>query len=393
VKAPFPWFGGKSRQAADVWDAMGEVDHYVEPFFGSGAVLLNRPGWHPGTGWVETINDKDGMVSNFWRAVQAAPEEVAHHADWPVLENDLHARHAWLVGRKESMQAMLEGDPEWYDARAAGWWCWGISCWIGGHFCSGQGPWQVEDGQLVHLSDKGQGVKRQLVHLGDKGRGVKRQRVHLGDKGRGVNRQLVHLSNKGQGVKRQRVHLGNKGLGVNRQRVHLSNKGLAGDGECGLVAWMDALSQRLARARVCCGDWTRVCGGDSGDSTSQLLHFGTCGVFLDPPYSAEAGRDECYNVEDLQVAHAAREWAIRHGENPAFRIVLCGYEGEHEMPEIWRVVEGKAGPGYAQVNKDKSSRGHANRSRERMWLSPHCERQEEPKQAIFDFLTDRPEDG
>ena len=39
-KAPFPWFGGKSRVAHIVWDRFGNVPNYVEPFFGSGAVLL-----------------------------------------------------------------------------------------------------------------------------------------------------------------------------------------------------------------------------------------------------------------------------------------------------------------------------------------------------------------
>lgn len=43
LRAPFPWFGGKSRIASTVWDAFGRVQNYVEPFFGSGAVLLARP--------------------------------------------------------------------------------------------------------------------------------------------------------------------------------------------------------------------------------------------------------------------------------------------------------------------------------------------------------------
>ena len=87
LKAPFPWFGGKSRVADVVWQRFGNVQNYVEPFFGSGAVLLGRP--QPFDG-VETVNDKDGFVANFWRALQAAPDEVARHADWPVNENDLH---------------------------------------------------------------------------------------------------------------------------------------------------------------------------------------------------------------------------------------------------------------------------------------------------------------
>ena len=43
LKAPFPWFGGKSLVADIVWQRFGDIPNYVEPFFGSGAVLLGRP--------------------------------------------------------------------------------------------------------------------------------------------------------------------------------------------------------------------------------------------------------------------------------------------------------------------------------------------------------------
>ena len=43
LKAPFPWFGGKSRVSHIVWDYFGDVANYVEPFAGSLAVLLGRP--------------------------------------------------------------------------------------------------------------------------------------------------------------------------------------------------------------------------------------------------------------------------------------------------------------------------------------------------------------
>ena len=42
LKAPFPWFGGKSRVAGAVWDRFGPVKNYVEPFFGSGAAATTR---------------------------------------------------------------------------------------------------------------------------------------------------------------------------------------------------------------------------------------------------------------------------------------------------------------------------------------------------------------
>ena len=91
LKAPFPWFGGKRRVADIVWERFGPVPNYVEPFFGSGAVMLARPpDWPPRN---ETVNDLDCMIANFWRSVEEDPEEVAYWADWPVNEADLHARH------------------------------------------------------------------------------------------------------------------------------------------------------------------------------------------------------------------------------------------------------------------------------------------------------------
>ena len=150
LKAPFPYFGGKRRAATLVWDALGPVDHYVEPFCGSAAVLLARP-TEPRC---ETVNDLDGMIANFWRAVRANPDAVAEACDWPVIEADLHARHLWLLGQRESMTERLIADPEWYDARIAGWWCWGACAWIGTGWCDAGRPSR----QLPHLSRPGQGV-------------------------------------------------------------------------------------------------------------------------------------------------------------------------------------------------------------------------------------------
>ena len=148
---PSRTFGGKRRAASLVWEALGNVDHYVEPFAGSAAVLLARP--HVGR--CETINDLDGMVSNFWRAVRSQPDAVADACDWPVIEADLHARHLWLIGQRESLTARLIADPEWCDPKVAGWWCWGASAWIGRGWCDDrERPWR----QLPDLSREGTGV-------------------------------------------------------------------------------------------------------------------------------------------------------------------------------------------------------------------------------------------
>jgi hypothetical protein len=128
---------------------------------------------------------------------------------------------------------------------------------------------------------------------------------------------------------------------------------------------MESLSQRLRRVRVVCGDWKRlVC------SPTVTTINGLCGVFLDPPYADTAKRDpNIYAKECLQVAHEVREWAIANGNDPLFRIALCGYEGEHEMPESWECVEWKTSGGYAKIGNAK---GKENAKKERVWFSPHC---------------------
>ena len=169
LRAPFPWFGGKSRAADVVWRALGDVTNYVEPFGGSGAVLLARPG---GPGKVETYNDADGALVNAYRAIAADPDAVARAADWPVSEVDLHARHMVLVERVNGLTARLEMDPGYFDAELAGWWIWGACCWIGSGWCSGKGPWKRDAEGLITLGNAGQGIHRKLPHLGNAGQGI-----------------------------------------------------------------------------------------------------------------------------------------------------------------------------------------------------------------------------
>jgi hypothetical protein len=348
MKAPFPWFGGKRRVAAEVWARLGDVTAYAEPFAGSLAVLLGRPSAQWQEGRVETVNDLDGFVANAWRAILHDPDATAHHADWPSNENDLTARHLWLVERREALRARLEGDPDYFDAKIAGWWLWGISQWIGSGWCSGDGAWGAEvdaDGhrQLVRLGSAGQGVKRQLVRLGSAGQGVARKRVDLGSAGMGVARKLVHLGSAGRGV--------------------------AGDGEQGLLAWCRALSERLRRVRVCSGDWQRIL-------TPAALASGVSGlrgIFLDPPYSADADRDmACYATDSGTVAHDVRAWCLTA---PAeYRIALCGYDGEgHDDPlrdAGWSVFAWSASGG---MSRDKGVGSGGNNERERIWFSAACD--------------------
>lgn len=195
LESPVPWPGGKGRAAELVWSRLGDVPGFTDPFFGSGAFLLKRPASHQPKS--ETINDLDGMVCNFWRAVKWSPSEVARHADWPPVEADMHARNAWLCGKREILTNQLVEDPEFFDPRVAGWWAWGACMWIG---------------------------------MGDSWcRRPSRSMPELGSHGRGLLKPLHQARRTVESVSFRTI------------------------GE-----WIDALSVRMRRVRVLCYDFERV---------------------------------------------------------------------------------------------------------------------------------------
>lgn len=274
MKAPFPYFGGKSKVADIVWRHFGNVPNYVEPFAGSLAVLLGRP-HKPKT---ETVNDADCYLANFWRALSHDPNGVAMAADWPVNEADLLARHKWLIAQ-EDFRARMKTDPNYYDIKIAGWWVWGLCSWIGQGWCYAEA--------------------------------------------------------------KQLPHLGNAGMD--------------------LAAYFGLLADRLRKVRVACGDWSRVLGD------SVTIKHGVTAVFLDPPYKSD--RNQSYSVDEAGCADTVREWAIANGDNPLYRIALCGYAGEHQFPETWIEIAWKANGGYGSQSIGK---GRENSSKERIWFSPYC---------------------
>ncbi len=338
IKAPFPWFGGKRRAAHLVWARFGVVRNYVEPFAGSLAVLLGNPN-PPST---ETINDLDCYLANFWRAVSADPDAVAAFADQPVNEADLHARHQWLVNRAEFRERM-KSDPDYFDAKIAGWWVWGISCWIGGGWCkiTGRRP------ERRRPAGKTMAVQQKMpaaYYRGSCG-------VHAYSPGRSPDINA-------QGSR-----------GVHGQMPRADAQGDFGAlADTDLSMWFDGLRNRLRRARVICGDWSRVLTPTPLGLTDNVPSGFVTGVMLDPPYDGDLRDRDCYAVEGHKISGEVRAWALAHGDDPRLRIALCGYQGEHEMPDSWECVAWKAGGGYANQN----TRGSTNSKLERIWFSPHC---------------------
>jgi DNA adenine methylase len=67
----FGWYGGKFSHLDWLLPLLPACHHYCEPFAGSAAVLINRA---PSP--VETYNDIDGEVVNFFRILRDVPDEL-----------------------------------------------------------------------------------------------------------------------------------------------------------------------------------------------------------------------------------------------------------------------------------------------------------------------------
>lgn len=313
LMAPFPYFGGKRNAAVKVWEALGDVGGYIEPFAGSAAVLLGRPPFEGPR--IETINDTDGWLVNAWRAIRHDPGAVAKEAVLPMNEVEYHARAAWLAERRdESLISWLEGDPENYDARAAGWWLYVAACDIGSGLRR-SGPWHVVDGHLIKTERGENGITRSIPAVGGTGRGILRRQP----------------SSYGETMMEQVEH------------------------------YLSLLHKRIEHVRVTVGDWRRV----ATSTVSNLsVSNDNVGVFLDPPYVVS---DDVYvGTKKQGIAGEVLEWCL--SVDPKLRVVLAGYDNDNdELLELgWEKEESIGGQGSGFSKNAESGR------RERLWLSPAC---------------------
>lgn len=292
---PYPWFGGKRKATQIIWSRLGDVANYCEPFAGSVATLLGRP--HSIKGQVESVNDWNCYVANFWRAVKYEPDAVAEWADNPVFEVDLHAIHNYLTRPVQvEFQRKMMLDPLFYDVKFAGWWIWGVCTWITSEFASDIFPPEKAD---KHPS-------RSIPYMGGYGQGLNGKTAKP--------REMFRL-----------------------------------------------LQQRFRRVRVVCGDWKRL--------TTPIVttDMGITGMVLDPPYE---GFEDLYTNATKGISAEVRQWCLDNGNNPKFRIALCGYDTEHaSMPADWECVPWKANGGHGNKRRDGTNE---NENRERIWFSPHC---------------------
>lgn len=294
LTAPISYYGSKKKVAPIIWQGFGKLTNYIEPFAGSLAVLLGNP--QPAK--IETVNDIDARLANFWRAVSIEPDAVAKIADYPLNETDMHARHKWMVSpATDDFRFKMNTDPNFYDVKMAGWWVWGMGASIPGNWLRTQG----------------------------------------------IN-SMPCLSAGGGGI---------HGLSQN------------------IDQWFAKLQTRLRRVRVCCGDWQKVLSPSLTYKNKGLVASDMTGVFLDPPYSFKGGsRTKKVYVQDDDITSQVAEWAKINGDNPKMRVILCGYEGDYNLPDYTQVQWKTSGGMSNQAIGD--SQGKSNAKREVIWLSKNC---------------------
>lgn len=325
LRAPFPYFGAKSRVADVLWRAFGpSVPNYIEPFCGSVATLLGRPG---GAGKIEVVNDAACAIANFWRAMQADPDAVAKACDRPVNECDMHSIHIYLVQRFEEIGERLRTDMRFYDTEAAGLWVWGQAAWIGGGWCGGVKRGQTRPNLLS------QGVHGYAYSPG--------RRPSLNDQG-------MHLPSIG------------------------NDRGINGVAAPPTTEWFREIQRRVRRVKVCCGDWKRVVTPSVLGKGKNVGGRRPCAILLDPPYSHAIRDPYLYSEDEANVAAEVFEWAIAHGDDPELKLAVCGYAGEHTFPTGWTEYAWKGARGYAGIENE-------NRQLERIWFSRFCSPVEEQR--------------
>lgn len=326
VESPYPYFGGKSWIADEIWRRFGDVESYIEPFFGSGAVYLAHPFPRPLRHAV--INDKDSFIANFWRAIKASPEAVAFYADAPKTEIDYHSRIGWILNRGKRLTYLLE-DPDYYDAKVAGFWLY------------------VMNASICPKINKGPCFSNGVEIKRAKNSDIEREQT--------FSRTLPSMH-------------GNKIFRFSTRHYWTPLAGSTAEETAEIIKnvniyqWMQDLALKFRHATILCDDWMKCV-----KETVLAKMAPPVAIFLDPPYSGDLRDKDIYRKEDLDVSADVRAWCIENGNNPDLRIALCGYEGEHEMPPDWEVVEWTAPAGFASAARAKE-----NRKKERIWFSPHC---------------------
>ncbi len=324
MKAPFSYFGGKSAVAPFIWKLLGDdIKRYFEPFGGSLAVLLARER-KPGKIYHEIVNDVDALIINVWRALKYTPTDVARMCSDPNSHVLYWQRIRYILAHKDILLDRIMKYDSHFNIKLAAYWLYYKACEIGSI--------ELDKISLEHIDNS------------------------ISEDGLSVGRNQL-MSNNG---------------------IHAKYKNIE-DKEEKVIAWFNYIKKILQNTKITCLDWKRL----FNDGTHWQDCGGTknIGIFFDPPYS-NCRRGGLYRKDNYDVHKEVNDFCIKNADRETYRIVVAGYEGEHNNLEdygytkyIWH-----AHGGYSNLS------GSDNKYKERLWASKSCNNIDMGGMIINDYL-------
>jgi DNA adenine methylase len=150
-RTPLTYYGGKQQLARHIVARMPAHRVYLEAFAGGGAVLFAKPRAER-----ETLNDADGQIMRFWRALRDRPEELA-----AAVAATPYGRKEWLassVPAEDDVEAarrlLVNVDMSFSRSRRS----WSVPCIGDGRGRWQPGTWETLPPKLLAAANRLRGV-------------------------------------------------------------------------------------------------------------------------------------------------------------------------------------------------------------------------------------------
>lgn len=151
MRTPLTYYGGKQALARQIVPLFPAHRSYLEPFAGGAAVLFAKT-----RAQRETLNDADGQVMRFWRALRERPDELA-----AAVATTPYSRQEWRESDEPAdddveaaRRLLLRIDQSFSRSRES----WSVPCIGAGRGRWQPGSWANLPPKLLAAADRLQGV-------------------------------------------------------------------------------------------------------------------------------------------------------------------------------------------------------------------------------------------
>lgn len=152
MRTPLTYYGGKQALSAQIVPLFPSHRIYLEPFAGGAATLFAKPRAER-----ETLNDLDGTIMRFWRALRDHPEELA-----AAVAATPYGRQEWRESRdvdaeddvEAARRLLVEVDQSFSRSRRS----WSPPCLGDGRGRWQPGSWMNLPPKLIAAASRLQGV-------------------------------------------------------------------------------------------------------------------------------------------------------------------------------------------------------------------------------------------